>query len=267
MFNFSGDVLLFFNIGTAVISTLGTLLFVYWWVVMRKATVVYIYVLILIFAVGMENLAEFLFRYGHYEFIKAHAESGCPFCTDLFSPYWQLRGALVFVIVGIFMSHMMARIYSTMFRINKMKEEIKKFYNPNAPFQVMIVEDDPAIPGVLFNYIKDKCRGASVVLKSSAEEAIEFLKEDNPVSMIICDMNLKGRLSGFDLVLYVKRARPWIVNIGMTGYPGRYTLHDARQAGFDDYFVKPFRLEDISKSMNYHRAKMQRWGLIVNRKE
>jgi len=261
------DIPLLFNIGTFVISMIGTILFSYWWATMRKATIVYIYVMILIFSLGLENFAEFYFRYTHFDLIIEHSKTGCPLCTDLFSPYWMLRGVLVFTITTIFMSHMMARIYSTMFKIRKVKHEIQKYFIPDAPFQVMIVEDDPQIPVILFEFIQNKCKGASVVLKTSADEALQYLKDGNMINMVICDINLKGRLNGFDLVRHVRKICPWIVNIGMTGYPGRYTLNDARQIGFDDYFIKPFRLDDISKSMNYYRVRMARWGSILNRKE
>jgi len=259
------DALMFFNLSTAVISFFGFMIFVQWWVTTRKATIVYIYILLLIFAIGVENLIEFYFRYNHYDAIQQLASAGCSVCAHLFDKYWMFKGLLVFVVISIFMLHMIQRIYHTMFKIKKIQSEVEKYYNPNASFFVLIVEDDLLIPAILGEYISKKSKGASVVVRSSAEEALEYLGKDPSINMILCDIALKGKMTGFDLIRTVKKSYPWIINICMTGYPGRYSLHDARKEGFDDYFIKPFRLDDIAKSMNYHRQKMVRWGNITNR--
>ena len=261
------DFLVAMNFLIFVLSLFGTLIFIYWWVMLKKATPVYIYVLLLIFAIGIENYSEFYFRYSYLEIIREQARSGsaaCKIFQELQSPNWIFKEIFVFLSLSAFISHMSYRMYVTLYKIRKFKKEIDKYFDIEANFQLMIVEDNMQIPKLLYKYIKKSGEKISVTLKSSVEEALIFLSE-HKIDMIICDMNLRGSKSGFDLVKIVKEKYPYVINIGMTGYPGKYTLNDARKLGFDDYFIKPFRLSDILVCMKYHKTKMMRWSQVVSR--
>jgi len=77
-----------------------------------------------------------------------------------------------------------------------------------------------------------------VVTAASAEEALEIeKKEDNYVYFF--DMKLPG-MDGIELIKRIKYLRPSGIFFAITGYSSVYDLLKCREAGFDDYFPKPF---------------------------
>ena len=45
----------------------------------------------------------------------------------------------------------------------------------------------------------------------------------------------------------------------MTGWSGLFEVEECREAGFDDYFTKPLKLDDIYKSVEDAMQKKARW--------
>ena len=48
----------------------------------------------------------------------------------------------------------------------------------------------------------------------------------------------------------------------LTAFASEYHIEECRQAGFDDYFVKPFKLDVILKALEAAFARTQRWDSI-----
>ena len=102
----------------------------------------------------------------------------------------------------------------------------------------LIVEDEALIRAD----IADALRGAGwhVFESASAERAIELLKEQN-FSVVFTDIQLQGRLTGWDVAEACRTSRPGMVVI----YTSGNVADRARSVEGSRFFDKPYRVADI----------------------
>lgn len=107
--------------------------------------------------------------------------------------------------------------------------------------KIIIVDDDESILSILKNALL--ILGYDVVMARSGEKAIEeFYK--NKFDMLITDYMMPG-LSGKELITAVKKIKPDIPVVMITGYPLAYPPGVAKSEGIDAYLLKPFRINQL----------------------
>lgn len=121
--------------------------------------------------------------------------------------------------------------------------------------RLLIVDDEESVRE-LFAEVFQKA-GYAVKTARSAEEAMEIMKT-NPYMLMILDLKLPG-MSGVELCRKIKENWPMAVPVAVTGYASYFELSHCREAGFEDYFIKPVSMEELINSVEaaYHR--LQRW--------
>ena len=103
--------------------------------------------------------------------------------------------------------------------------------------KILVVEDDPDLREALVDTIT--LEKMCVVEAASAEQAIELLETERDFDLIISDVNM-GKLSGHDLLRYVKLSSPHIPVLLITAYASISESVQAMKEGAVDYLVKPF---------------------------
>ena len=91
----------------------------------------------------------------------------------------------------------------------------------------------------------------------SAEEALEILK-DEKFQVMFLDLNLP-RMNGVELCKQIRKDMPIGIIYAVTGYASLFELADCREAGFDDYFTKPVKLEMLFRAAQDAFEKIDRW--------
>ncbi len=110
--------------------------------------------------------------------------------------------------------------------------------------QILVVEDDPSLREVLVMFLHKS--GHDVVAIDDGDKALRLLASDDAdFDLVLTDLKL-GRRSGLDVLSYVKESRPHIEVILMTAFSTVETAIDAMRRGAFDYVGKPFKLEEIS---------------------
>jgi DNA-binding response OmpR family regulator len=66
-------------------------------------------------------------------------------------------------------------------------------------------------------------------------------------------------MNGLELCREVRRQWPWAICIAVTGYASLFELVDCREAGFEDYFVKPVVLQELLEAAELACKKVERW--------
>jgi len=99
--------------------------------------------------------------------------------------------------------------------------------------------------------------GYDVECVPSAEAALSLLDTEN-ILVFFLDLNLPG-MNGIELCRRIKKETPLSGMHMMTGDPNMCELSDCREAGCDDYFVKPFEIQLIRDSAKHAFVKLQRW--------
>ncbi len=79
---------------------------------------------------------------------------------------------------------------------------------------------------------------------SSGQEAIKFLAENEDIDLVTLDLKMPG-LSGLDTLKEIKKIKPDIEIIIITGYGTLTNAQEAIRYGAGDFISKPFNVADI----------------------
>ena len=109
---------------------------------------------------------------------------------------------------------------------------------------ILIVDDDDAVRDVLYDLFSDEhlCHAAA-----TAEQALAFIDEQ-PYDVVLTDISMPG-LSGLELLGHLRQARPGTPVIVISGIGDRTHAEGLTRLGAFDFILKPFRLEEIEKSV------------------
>ena len=105
--------------------------------------------------------------------------------------------------------------------------------------QILIVDDDKDITDMLSEAFTLK--GFNVTCAHNAEEALLALTPG--IHVMFLDLKLPGEMSGLELCRQIRKDHPSACIYAITGHSSLFELADCREAGFDDYFTKPTKLE------------------------
>ena len=109
---------------------------------------------------------------------------------------------------------------------------------------ILIVDDEPVILDVLHRFLEGE--GRTLLLAGSAREAMAVAEGPAVVDVALVDKNL-GDGSGLDVARALKRAKPDVEVILVTGYASLDTAIQAVQIGAFDYVTKPISDYDALK--------------------
>ncbi len=108
----------------------------------------------------------------------------------------------------------------------------------------MIVEDEFLIRATLVEVLEDE--GYEVVATESGEEALELVRSDGGIALMLTDMHLAGPMDGVTLAAAVRGVRGGMPVIFMTGRPDRVPALDPRTEAM---VSKPYSASDIVGAM------------------
>jgi len=127
--------------------------------------------------------------------------------------------------------------------------------NPMLKQKILVVDDLESIRDLLHDaFLKE---GFEVYTAESSEEALPIIYREN-IQVHFYDLHLPG-MNGIELCRAVRKKRPVDLIFAMTGHPSIYALVECREAGFDDYFIKPFDLRIIIENTKRAFETIKRW--------
>jgi two-component system response regulator HydG len=111
------------------------------------------------------------------------------------------------------------------------------------PLRILVVDDDAS----LRNACCEIAQGMGFVPASagSVPEALEVLREQQPVDMLLLDLKLPGG-GGLKLLGQVKKLYPRTGVVVMTAFATVSSAVEAMRIGAGDYLTKPFALEELT---------------------
>jgi putative two-component system response regulator len=108
---------------------------------------------------------------------------------------------------------------------------------------ILVVDDEPKICeflGILLGREGYKTESAF-----NAAEALERIAR-NSYDLVLTDLKMPG-MDGFELITRLKKLRPELPVIMITGYATVETAVQALRYGVDDYVTKPFNIDELRK--------------------
>ncbi|MFW6055067.1 MAG: sigma-54-dependent transcriptional regulator, partial [Thermodesulfobacteriota bacterium] len=112
--------------------------------------------------------------------------------------------------------------------------------------KILVVDDSPPTLEVLQRNLEGA--GYEVITASSVEQAIASL-EQNLVDLVVTDIKMP-RVSGLELLKYVKENLKDTEIMIITGYPSVRGAVEAVKDGAEDYLVKPFTGEELLSTVS-----------------
>lgn len=91
-------------------------------------------------------------------------------------------------------------------------------------------------------------KGHEIFGFTDESQAIEYVRS-SPVDLAILDIKLKHR-DGVEVLDEIKRIRPELKVIMLTGYPTHQSAAESTRLGADAYCVKPIDREDLEKRVS-----------------
>jgi two-component system, NtrC family, response regulator AtoC len=124
------------------------------------------------------------------------------------------------------------------------------------PARIMLVDDDEGLCLTLGPHMADL--GHEVFTAESAEKALNHLAAFKP-DIVFTDVQMPG-MDGFQLLSHLRRHRPDLDVVIITGYGGVQGAIDAIRDGASDYLLKPLDLDEIEavieRCMEARRARV-----------
>ncbi len=121
--------------------------------------------------------------------------------------------------------------------------------------KVLVVDDNDTIRELLQKTFSN--HGYKVLISENAEDALQLLKRES-VYVMFLDLHMPG-MSGIELCQQIRQNNPLAIIYAMTGYVSLFALTECREAGFDDYFIKPINIELFLKACSDAFEKLERW--------
>ncbi|MCK9331276.1 MAG: response regulator, partial [Candidatus Cloacimonetes bacterium] len=110
--------------------------------------------------------------------------------------------------------------------------------------RVLVLDDEDMIRTLMRKILERK--GFEVIEAKSSEEVLDILKNDT-FHIFYFDLMLPG-MNGIELCKLIKKNNPVAIIYAITGYTSVFELTTCRDAGFDDYFKKPLKIDEIYKA-------------------
>lgn len=110
----------------------------------------------------------------------------------------------------------------------------------------IIVLDDVIDAGVLIKRILER-KGHAVSVFTDEEEAIAHVRAKG-ADLAILDMKLR-RMTGVEVLEELKKLRPDIRVIMLTGYPTLETARESLRLGANEYCVKPIDKDELESKV------------------
>ena len=121
--------------------------------------------------------------------------------------------------------------------------------------KILIVDDDEAIINMM--KLAFSRAGYDVVSAESGKQALKILQQEN-IHVIFTDLNMPD-MNGIELCREIREHMPMAMVFAVTGFASLFELAECREAGFEDYFVKPVNINKLVQTAENAFEKLGRW--------
>lgn len=123
------------------------------------------------------------------------------------------------------------------------------------PLKVLFAEDSPFFRNMTIPFLEQA--GLEVFAVDSGEAALDFLRQNNPVDIVVTDIEMPG-MGGFELTRVIKKD-PALCHLpvyGFTSTVNEKLVEQAKQSGFVDYIEKTNRTQLITSIRSINQKQL-----------
>ena len=115
-------------------------------------------------------------------------------------------------------------------------------------YRILVVDDEPSVLTTYRMILEQK--GYAVVAAPSSEEARRAL-ESEKLDLLLCDLSLEEKDSGFEVLEYARRLQPSLPSLLLTGYASRDISDRAQRLGIS-VLLKPIDIQEFLDAIRAH---------------
>jgi DNA-binding NtrC family response regulator len=120
---------------------------------------------------------------------------------------------------------------------------------------ILIVDDEVTVREIFKDFFG--ASGYQVLTAEGADNAMEIL-EEREIDVIFLDLRLFGT-NGLELGRRIRKEKPLSILFAITGWAGLFEVEECREAGFDDFFIKPVEFDMLQKVVEDAFERLERW--------
>lgn len=114
---------------------------------------------------------------------------------------------------------------------------------------ILVVDDDAAIRTLLDIVLREL--GMKVRLAASGSEALDIFRKES-IDLVLLDVQLQSPPDGPTILQEMRKIRPEVNALFMSGNSGRFTKEELLALGAKDFLAKPFQMEDVRRRIVQH---------------
>ena len=116
--------------------------------------------------------------------------------------------------------------------------------------QVLVVDDEPDVQVVFQQRMRREVRAGicELFFAQSGLEALEVLRENPGIQLILTDLNMPG-MGGMELLGAVGESWPEVQSIVVSAYGDPQRMNEARERGAQGFVVKPVNFPDLKEML------------------
>ncbi len=114
------------------------------------------------------------------------------------------------------------------------------------PFKILVVDDEPDLEPLMLQRMRRLIRAGqySFVFAHNGIEALDRLKQDDDIDMVISDINMP-QMDGLTLLQQIPKVDPNIRSVIISAYGDMKNIRTAMNRGAFDFVTKPLDFEDL----------------------
>lgn len=113
-------------------------------------------------------------------------------------------------------------------------------------YTVLIVDDEPAIRGFLYDYLSE-C-GFNPLTVESGDEAVRVLETNGAIDLVFSDVRMPGSIDGFDLARWVIAHKPGLPILLTSGDLGK--INASRELVGIEILPKPYDFDVVVRKIH-----------------
>ena len=128
------------------------------------------------------------------------------------------------------------------------------------PYKILVVDDEPDLEPLMLQRMRQNIRAGhySFVFAQNGVEALERLKQDADIDMVLSDINMP-QMDGLTLLEQIPKVDPNIRSVIISAYGDMKNIRTAMNRGAFDFVTKPLDFEDLRVTIDRTLRHMAEW--------
>ena len=126
--------------------------------------------------------------------------------------------------------------------------------------KILVVDDEPDVEPLVLQRMRRKIRSGiySFVFAQNGLEALERLREDNEIDMVLSDINMP-QMDGLTLLEQIPKVDPELRAVIISAYGDMKNIRTAMNRGAFDFVTKPIDFEDLEITIERTLGHIAEW--------